>query len=320
MPDEEAYDSSSDLDIDVDEREFVIYGKAVTGLKKKISESVYHKRQMETMKKIKTQTAWKENLTVCDLIFYNPESNPMTNPPDIAVVKKNEVVLDSEKQLSEDEEAVDNPEPVPQLKISADGKLIIDPKSLIIEETGLKKSKERLQQSEALIESKHTIKKFDNLYSKNKIKRKVCEWAPEDTIMFYRALNTIGTDFSMMASLFGNRTRNEIKRKYKLEERKNPSLLAKALTNYNKFDIDELKSEINADKRRAERIKKEERDRQELLREEKRRQKMVRPRGNYKRVSVCGKLIPDSAGPKKKIPEYVRPPIELFQNDIKACS
>uniref|UniRef100_A0A8D9DTB3 Transcription factor TFIIIB component B'' homolog n=2 Tax=Cacopsylla melanoneura TaxID=428564 RepID=A0A8D9DTB3_9HEMI len=314
LPVDEPCDSSSDLEIDIDERNFVINGKKMKGMKKKPSESIFLKRQHETLKKIKSQASWKDNLTVNDLIFYNPESNPMTNPPDISIVKtNNETILGktepSETQdQSEDEEAVDNPEPVPQLKISADGKLIVDPKSLIIEETGLKKSKERLLHSEALVESKYTIKKFDNLYSKRQIKRTTSDWSPEDTIMFYRALNTIGTDFSMMATLFENKTRNCIKRKFKLEERKNPTLLSKALRNFNSFDIDELKSELNADRLRAERIKKEEKERLEMIKQEKKQKKQSKPKVN-RNTSLCGKLIQDSI---QRNPPYVKPHFELY--------
>ncbi|KAL1463036.1 hypothetical protein WDU94_014828 [Cyamophila willieti] len=307
LPVDEQCDSSSDLEIDIDERNFVIHGKKMKGMKKKPSESIFLKRQHETLKKIKTQASWKENLTVSDLIFYNPESNPMTNPPDIAIVKTNKESLlgkiepsETQDQVqSEDEEAVDNPEPVPQLKISADGKLIVDPKSLIIEETGLKKSKERLLHTEALVESKYTIKQ--------KIKRKSNEWSPEDTIMFYRAVNTIGTDFSMMATLFENKNRTCIKRKFKLEERKNPNLLSKALRNFNSFDIDELKSELNADKLRAERIKKEEKERLEMIKQEKKQRKRSKPK--VKNTSLCGKLIQDSI---QRNPTYVKPHFKLY--------
>lgn len=309
--------NDSDLEIDIDEREFIINGRKNHGGKKKASERIFLKRQSETMKKIKSQVSWKENLTVSDLIFYNPKTNPMSNPPDTAVTKSNnEVILDANNEkpvnddLSEDEEAVDNPEPVPRLKISADGKLIIDPQSLIIEETGLKKSKERLKQSEALVESKYTIKKFDNLYSKRKIKRQTHEWTPEDTIMFYRAVNTIGTDFSMMATLFENRTRADIKRKFKREERKNPSLLSRAMRNYNNFDIEELKCELDADKRRIEKIKEEEKERKDMLKKEK---SSGRRRSN--KTSVCGKLIQDEPRcySKKKVPEYVEPHYKMFK-------
>lgn len=309
------YESGSD--IDNDEREFVIYGKKNTGGKKKVSDSIYLKRQSETLKKIKTESDWKETLTLNDLIFYNPSSNPMTNPPDISVVNKNEKIIDMEKEnnISEDEEAIDNPEPVPQLKIGPDGKLIIDPKSLIIQETGLEKSKKRLERSEALLESKYTIKKIDNLYTKKKFKPIMNEWGPEDTIMFYRAVNTIGTDFSMMATLFENRSRADIKRKFKLEERKNSALLSKALRDFNNFDIDELKSELDADKRRIQRIKEEENERKRVLKEEKKNEKLAlrRSRRTKKCTSLCGQLTQNSSLRSDAAPQYAPPHPKIFQ-------
>jgi len=48
-------------------------------------------------------------------------------------------------------------------------------------------------------------------------------------LRFYKALALTGTDFSMMASLFKKRTRQELKTKFKKEERSNPGLVDKCL-------------------------------------------------------------------------------------------
>lgn len=64
-----------------------------------------------------------------------------------------------------------------------------------------------------------------------------------ETKKFYRALNVVGTDFSLMKPYFRNRTRRELKIKFKKEERFNPNLINKALGEPLDFDISELEKE-----------------------------------------------------------------------------
>lgn len=66
-----------------------------------------------------------------------------------------------------------------------------------------------------------------------------------ETLRFYRALNTIGTDFSLMQSIFPERTRHDLKRKFKKEERTNRELLDKALSASAEFDVDMLEQDIS---------------------------------------------------------------------------
>ena len=53
----------------------------------------------------------------------------------------------------------------------------------------------------------------------------------------------MGTDFSLMKPYFRNRTRRELKLKFKKEERLNPNLVNKALAEPLDFDITELEKE-----------------------------------------------------------------------------
>lgn len=66
-------------------------------------------------------------------------------------------------------------------------------------------------------------------YRYRKYYRRGLDWTERDTIRFYRALNQCGTDFSMMQSLFPHRTRQELKAKFKREDRKNPEMISKVL-------------------------------------------------------------------------------------------
>lgn len=54
-------------------------------------------------------------------------------------------------------------------------------------------------------------------------------WGLEETRRFYAALQQCGTDFTLMQSLFPNRTQRELKRKYHREEREHAPLVALAL-------------------------------------------------------------------------------------------
>lgn len=66
-----------------------------------------------------------------------------------------------------------------------------------------------------------------------------------DTLKFYDVLSVVGTDFTLMATLFPGRTRNCIKRKYKREEKTNRDLIMKALTCKQKFNIGLLEKELS---------------------------------------------------------------------------
>lgn len=108
----------------------------------------------------------KSRLTMYDLIYYNPLTNPMSKPAgkgdknsDTASVSsaktnqsrcsdsvKSEASVKTEK--SENTDAVTGP--VPQLKLDANGEIILDEKSLVIETTGDKEAREMLANSDVV--------------------------------------------------------------------------------------------------------------------------------------------------------------------------
>ena len=57
-------------------------------------------------------------------------------------------------------------------------------------------------------------------------------------------LSTVGTDFTLMATLFPGRTRKCMKRKFKKEEKTSPELIMKALSCKQNFNIDLLEKEL----------------------------------------------------------------------------
>ena len=125
------------------------------------------------------------------------------------------------------------------MKIGPNGDIILDESTLVIENPYLKHAQQ-------LIASKPVIKE-NHLSSNSQFKRKSSgkkAWNKDETLKFYRALNTVGTDFSIMSRLFPKRDRTQLKLKFKFEERRNPNLVKKALQNPLKFDIDDLEEDM----------------------------------------------------------------------------
>ncbi|KAL3285984.1 hypothetical protein HHI36_000498 [Cryptolaemus montrouzieri] len=210
-----------------------------------------------------------KKLTMIDLIFYNPTTNQLK--------KENKTSISETKEDEKTEEDVDNPSekeedppdnsqveedtkisdeenemPAPQIKIGPSGEIILDEKSLTIENKQTKKNREDLQKSK-LIDGNS-----DRPYGVfRKIKRSK-DWSQSETLRFYKALSTIGTDFSLMCELFPNRTRRELKMKFKKEEKINQSLIDQAVMEPCSFDFEELKKEfqlVEIEKRELEKQK-----------------------------------------------------------------
>ncbi|TMW45990.1 hypothetical protein DOY81_008932 [Sarcophaga bullata] len=129
---------------------------------------------------------------------------------------------------------------VPQLKLNAKGELILDDKSLVIETTAEQEARKVLANSSLIYLDENTG--MNGFYSRQKRTR---EWLPAETIKFYRCLQNVGTDFSLMVSLFPNRTRRDLKLKFKKEERKNGHLINKALLYPKQFNLEALKQQID---------------------------------------------------------------------------
>lgn len=75
-------------------------------------------------------------------------------------------------------------------------------------------------------------------YMKNKGNRK--KWTKEDVEFFYKALECCGLDFSVINLLFPERTRSNLKDKYKKEAKINACRVEDVLDSYKEFDIDKF--------------------------------------------------------------------------------
>lgn len=220
----------------------------------------------------------KTQLTMYDMIYYNPLTNPMKNP----AIKSELLEKDKERRMSlcggssvssfstkreirtptaqsvkdEDTDSM----PVPQLKLGPNGEMMIDEKSLLIETTGEKEARETLANADIVYDDE-----FSGSQGFYRRQQRTRDWRPEETIKFYRCLHTLGTDFSMMLSLFPNRSRRDLKLKFKKEEKLNSALINKALMHPKLFNIDELKTELEDDEKEEEKRKAEEKEVTETL-------------------------------------------------------
>lgn len=113
----------------------------------------------------------------------------------------------------------------------------MDEKSLVIENKKTKKALDAIENSVAVDGD------IDRPYGVYK-KFKRSTWTQSDTLKFYRALSSIGTDFALMNELFPKRTRRELKLKFKKEEKINQYLIDQAIMKPCSINFEELKAEF----------------------------------------------------------------------------
>ncbi|XP_050535085.1 transcription factor TFIIIB component B'' homolog [Daktulosphaira vitifoliae] len=197
----------------------------------------YQRWNIPFSSKFKGKDFDKTLLTMQDLIYYNPVTNPIVK--DQKVLKKDDKNADDPDGdlMSISEESVNKTSTsnnciTPCIKVGADGKIIIDQETLMLNETGLEEKREELAKSKVIEESGFQ----SHSYSYKRKREPSKQWTKDETLRFYKCLMNLGTDFSMIQQYFPGRTRAQIKRKYKTEERKNPQLINGALTNSTHYD------------------------------------------------------------------------------------
>lgn len=112
-----------------------------------------------------------------------------------------------------------------------------------------------------------------------------------------------GTDFSMIQQYYPNRTRAQIKRKYKTEEKKNLQLVNGALTNTTHFDSASIEDMLENDKNEEEEKKKLDKNANSetctKTTDRRRRHKEV-IRSDCSRLSVCAYMLEEEIVLKNK--------------------
>ncbi|XP_046970199.1 transcription factor TFIIIB component B'' [Vanessa cardui] len=214
-------------------------------------------RRMTTMRR-RRENVKRDALTMYDLIFYNPTSNPIVPDEDEINIKEANVKEEMERtkktETVEPEPQKDQAAPVPQIKLGPKGEIILDEESLVINQTNSGRAVSSVVHEGAWGSS--------NGY-KYKRGPRTAEWSAAETVRFYRALAAIGTDFTLMAPLFPDRTRKELKLKFKKEEKLNGAQVDKALRAKVPWDVMKLKDEFREERVAA--VARAERERERVL-------------------------------------------------------
>ncbi|XP_077050125.1 uncharacterized protein LOC143697070 isoform X2 [Siphateles boraxobius] len=235
---------------------------------------------------IKERKAPKDHtkMTMRELIYYLPVSNPMKSFTD-EEQKVSETELDDSPTPTssktpaapsvqetaaedagheEDEERVEETQPeeeeplvVPRVKVAEDGSLIIDEESLTVQ-VSRAKGPNPAEDRDPIFERGSTT-----TYSSFRKGTYTKPWSSGETDLFFLAISMVGTDFSMIGQLFPHRGRLEIKNKFKKEERNNSWRIDKAFKEKRRLDLDffkklmeqVLKDEENKKKKNKELIK-----------------------------------------------------------------
>jgi len=246
---------------------------------RKLSESsvqsvstVYKERKANHLKKFKEmkpdEIPEQTKLTMFDLIYYNPTNgSKMSNPssrmtsrapsPDRAdaqfkkpldlnavAEKLREEAVDDPDAIPDEEETEEDATPAPQVKVGADGNIILDEASLMIETTTTKKAKNDLITAPLVFESANSATNYGTW---SKRKKKNADWSSKKTIKFYKALSVFGTDFSLMQGVFTKKSRKELQLKFKKEEKINNKLIEKCLSQGQAFDPSIFESDDDTD-------------------------------------------------------------------------
>ncbi|CAO1380566.1 unnamed protein product [Diamesa tonsa] len=249
------------------------YNKDISGVVRKNFRTEENNRIIDTKRESKerlnNKNLEKNQLRMFDMIYYNPTSNPMKTKANPAKEKEQKKPIKLDVKIESPVVKVKEPDTlanflVPQLKLGPNGEMILDETSLVVENEQQKQNRILLANANVVYDDE-----LSGTYGYYTRQKRTREWPADETVKFYRCLHTIGTDFSLMLNLFPNRTRRDLKLKFKKEEKSNGALINKALLHPNMFDIDELQRELDNDekikKKALETKSKAEKEPQEIL-------------------------------------------------------
>ncbi|KAL7059976.1 hypothetical protein AAHC03_010152 [Spirometra sp. Aus1] len=154
------------------------------------------------------------------------EPEPASKPPMVPTVD------DAAGLDSKDLKGVTLDPFAPQVRLDADGNIVLDETSLEVQRPDPLEGQVRRHVAE------ETGIYFTSYSSFRRPRAgRGRRWNSQENTRFYRALSTIGTDFYCMTKLFPNRTRSQLLKKYKQEERLHPHLVNEALKNKRNYDV-----------------------------------------------------------------------------------
>lgn len=125
------------------------------------------------------------------------------------------VVVPVSEEAEEEDEAV----LAPQMTLDEDGNIVVDQASLVVTARGGGGDARR----SARVTMVENVARGAHITSGSFMRReKGTKWEHKDTESFYAALSVFGTDFSLMMRVFPERSRRQLKLKFKREEREHP--------------------------------------------------------------------------------------------------
>ncbi|XP_003378439.1 hypothetical protein Tsp_06385 [Trichinella spiralis] len=172
-------------------------------------QELLNKKRHEWRQKMRRVTDVKRSdLLMRDLAFYNPNAPSLDFEDDETVTWFVIISVDEESPSGNqvDNGVQSHATTAPRIKIDEHGNTVIDEASLVV----------KLPPIQA--DAKNFFCRDDRPLNSRK------------TENFYYALSIVGTDFALMQEFFSNRSRNDLKRKFLLEQRKNPSRIEKTLS------------------------------------------------------------------------------------------
>lgn len=118
----------------------------------------------------------KTRLTMYDLIYYNPSTNPMKKPAvktekrdgdsvsvtSVRTIESRTSSVKTESSVKSESAESESNMPVPQLKLGPNGEIILDEKSLVIETTGDKEARAILANSDVVYDDEFSGSAYSN--------------------------------------------------------------------------------------------------------------------------------------------------------------
>lgn len=141
-------------------------------------------------------------------------------------------------QPSSPKKTTPEPSGAPVVQI-VDGEIVLQESSLMV--PGQRRSVQEVEaEYEDVVEEDAQLAVVQASYNSFVNRKGPQHWGVEETKHFYEALRQLGTDFCSMETLFENRTRKQLKRKYKAELTRNPQLVEMALHPNNQTEIGKI--------------------------------------------------------------------------------
>lgn len=174
-------------------------------------------------------------MTMMDLIYYNPPGNPMPEKAPKVRVLEPELAEPAAEEAPVDDE-VPEASNGPRVRVGPNGEITLDEESLVVRRQAVR------PEARALVYETGSETSYTSFRRQPQSRR---TWTAKETARFYRALSVCGTDFTLMASFFPKRTRQDLKNKFKREERLNRDLVDRTINDPTQFDLVGLEEELD---------------------------------------------------------------------------